>query len=69
MLSYCSKCRKSTESINPKLTMVKQLHYQNVLYVVVKNQFVKKQEAKGILTSLGFKIGLEKIPSIGDYLL
>ena len=34
-----------------------------------KSKFIKKQEAKGILTSLGFKTGLDKILFIGDYLL
>ena len=34
-----------------------------------KLRFIKKQEAKGLLTSLGFKTGLEKIPFFGDYLL
>ena len=29
-----------------------------------KSQFTKKQKAKGILTSLGFKTGLDKIPFI-----
>ena len=41
MLSYCLKCKRNTESINPKVSkksMVKQLFYQHVLYVVVKNQ-------------------------------
>ena len=38
MLSYCLKCKRNTESINPKQPMVKQLFYQHVLYVVVKNQ-------------------------------
>ena len=34
-----------------------------------KSRFIKKQEAKGILTSLGFKTGLDKIPAFVDYLL
>ena len=34
-----------------------------------KSRFIKKQEAKGILTSLGFKTELDKIPFFGDYLL
>ena len=34
-----------------------------------KSRFIKEEEAKGILTSLGFKTGLDKIPFIGDYLL
>ena len=49
MLSYCFKCRRNAESINPKVskTMVKQLFCQHVLYVVVKNQNllkIKKQK-------------------------
>ena len=31
-----------------------------------RSKFIKKQEAKGILTSPGFKTGLDKIPFIGD---
>ena len=41
MLSYCLKCRRNTESINPKVSKqstVKQWFCQRVLYVVVKNQ-------------------------------
>ena len=34
-----------------------------------KSRFNKKQEEKGILTSLGFKTGVDKIPFIGDCLL
>ena len=34
-----------------------------------KSRFIKKQESKELLTSLGFKTGIDKIPSIGDYLL
>ena len=47
--------------------MVKQCYYQNVLYVIVK-KIVKKQEAKGILSSLGLKTPLNKIPLLGDIL-
>ena len=31
-----------------------------------KSKFIKKQEAKGILSSLGIKIALSKIPLLGD---
>ena len=45
-----------------KLTMVKQW-YQNLQYVVVKNQdLLKKKEARGVLSSLGLKTPLNKIP-------
>ena len=39
MLSYCLKCKKNTENINPRVSKtsnVKQCYYQNVQYVVVK---------------------------------
>ena len=44
MKSYCLKCRKVTENINRKIskTMVKQCYYQNVHYVMVKNQDLLK---------------------------
>ena len=45
MLSYCLKCRRNTESINPNVSkkpMVKQLFCQHMLYVVVKNQNLLK---------------------------
>ena len=52
MSSYCLKCRKDIEHINPrqefqKLSMVKQCYYQNVHYAVLKNQGllkIKKQK-------------------------
>ena len=50
MKSYCLKCREDTENINPNvlvLVMMKQWYYQNVQYVVVKNQYllkIKKQK-------------------------
>ena len=50
MSSYWLKCRKNTESIkiqeSQKLTMVKQWYYQNVQYVVAKNQDLLKNKKK-----------------------
>ena len=38
-------------------------------YVAVKNlNLLKKQDAKGILSSLGIKTPLSKIPLLGDVL-
>ena len=45
MKSYCLKCRKNTENINPRVS--KTSNYQSVQYVVVKNQDllkIKKQK-------------------------
>ena len=50
MKSYCLKCRKNTENVNPrvsKTSKVEQWYYQNVQYVIVKNQDllkIKKQK-------------------------
>ena len=41
MSSYCLKCKKIQKILTQKfqkLVMVKQCYYQNVKYVVVKNQ-------------------------------
>ena len=49
MKSYCLKCRKDTENINPKVlsTSNGKAYYQNVKCVAVKNQNllkIKKQK-------------------------
>ena len=50
MKSYCLKCRKNTENINPKVSNTsngRTMIYQNVQYVVVKNHDllkIKKQK-------------------------
>ena len=47
MLSYCLKCKKNTESINPKVSKTtngKAMICQHVLYVVVKNKNLLKSK-------------------------
>ena len=47
--------------------MVSRVYYQNSLYVVVKkSSFMKEQTAKGLLSSLGLRTPLSKIPLLGD---
>ena len=49
--------------------MVEQWYYQYVQYVIVKNQdFFKNQEAKGLLSNLGIKTPLSKVPILDDIL-
>ena len=43
--------------------MVKQCYYQ-----IVQNVEVKNQEAKGILSTLGIRTPLSKVPVLGDIL-
>ena len=72
MLSYCLKCRKNTESINPKVS--KTTNGKTMIlskYAICgskKSKFIKEQQAKGLLSSLGLRTPLNKIPVLGDIL-
>ena len=66
MLTYCVKCRKGTENIDPKMVRTKKnrLVMQSKCPVsgIKKSRFVKEQEAKDLLSNLGIKKPLSKIP-------
>ena len=66
MKTYCIECRKDTENIDPKIVKIKnnRLVMQSNCSVcgIKKSRFVKKQEAKGLLSNLGIKTPLSKIP-------
>ena len=66
MLTYCVKCRKGTENIDPKMVRTKnnRLVMQSKCPVsgIKKSRFVKELEAKGLLSNLGIKKPLSKIP-------
>ena len=65
-MSYCLKCRKNTESKNPKLVRTKNGKIMLLSTCPVcnskKSKFIKEQEAKGLLGNL---LGA-KIPILGD---
>ena len=72
MLSYCLKCKRNTESINPKV-----LKATNGKAIILskcaicgskKSKFIKQQEAKGLLSNLGLRTPLNEIPVLGDIL-
>ena len=72
MLSYCLKCKKNTESINPKVfkatngkTMILS---KCAICCCKKSKFIKEQQAKGLLSNLGLRTPLNKIPVLGDIL-
>ena len=60
------KWRKDTENIDPKTIRTKynKLIMQSKCPVcgIKKSRFVKEQEAKGLLSNLGIKTPLSKIP-------
>ena len=68
MLSYCLKCRKkNTQNINP--VNAKTVNGGTmILSKCAVCQLVKKQESKGLLSSLGIRTPLSKIPILGDIL-
>ena len=59
MLLYCLKCRKNTESKNPKVARTKKRRVMLLSKFAVcdskKSKFIKQQEASGLLSSLGIK--------------
>ena len=66
MNTYCVKCRKDTENIDPKIVRTKnnRLVMQSKCSVcgVKKSRLVKEQKAKGLLSNLGIKTPSSKIP-------
>ena len=65
MLTYCVKCRKKTKNLDAKIFKAKDnrlvMHSNCPEYRIKKLRFVKEQEAKGLLISLGIKTPLSKI--------
>ena len=66
METYCVKCRKNTESLNSKIFKTKNgrllMQSKCTDCRIKKSRFVKEQEAKGLLSNLGIKTPLSKIP-------
>ena len=65
MNTYCVKCRKDTENIDPKIIRTKnnRLVMQSECSVcgIKKSRFVKEREAKCLFSNLGIKTLLSKI--------
>ena len=73
MLSYyCLKCRKNAKSKNLKVARTKNGRIMLLSNYVVcdskKSKFLKQQEASGLLSSLGIKAPLSRIPLLGPLL-
>ena len=66
MLTYCVKCTKNTENLNSKILKTKNgrliIHSKCPLCGVKKSRFVKEQKARDLLSNLGIKRPLSKIP-------
>ena len=70
MLNYCVKYRKNRKNLRSKIFKTKnnRLIMQSKCAVcgIKKSRFVKEEEAKGLLSSLGLRTPLNKIPLLGD---
>ena len=72
MKSYCLKCKKNTESIDSKVS--KSSNGKTIVLSKCaicgskKSKFIKEQQAKGLLSNLGIRTPLNKIPLLGDIL-
>ena len=72
MRSYCLKCRKDTENINPRVSNTSNGKTMILSKCAIcgskKSRFIKNQEAKGLLSNLGLKTPLSSVPVLGDVL-
>ena len=70
--SYCLKCRKNTENIDPKISATSNGKTMILSKYAIcgskKSRLIKHQEAKGLLSKLSIKTPLSKLPILGDIL-
>ena len=72
MVSYYLECKKYTKNISPQVSST-----SNGKLIILskcticnskKSKFINQQEAKGLLSKLGIKTPLSKVPLLGDIL-
>ena len=71
MNSYCLKFRKGTKNIKPEILSTsngKAMMSKCTVCGSKKSRFIKNQEAKGLLSNLGLRTPLSKVPILGDIL-
>ena len=72
MESYCVKCRKYRKNVNPQVSSTSNGKMMILSKCAIcgskKSKFIKKQEAKGLLSKLRIKTPLSKVPILGDIL-
>ena len=70
MKSYSLKCRKDTENINSRVSNTSNGKTMILSKCAIcgskKSRFIKNQEAKGLLSNLGIRTPLIKVPILGD---
>ena len=70
MKSYCLKCKKDTENINPRVSNTSNsrviIFSKCAICGSKKSRFIKDQEEKGLLSNLGVRTPFSKVPILGD---
>ena len=66
MNTYCVKCKKDTENVNSKIIRTENnrliIHSKCSVCGIKKPRFVKEQKAKVLLSNLGIRTPMGKIP-------
>ena len=66
MEACCVKCRKNTKNLNSKIFKAKNggliIQSKCADCGIKKSRFVKEQDSKGLISNLGIKTPLSKIP-------
>ena len=66
MLTYCLKCKKNTKNIDAKMMKTKNgrfvLSSKCAVCGTKRTKFMKEQEAEGLLSNVGIRTPLSKIP-------
>ena len=70
MESYCLKCKKYTKNINPQVSSTSNGKMMILSKCAIcgskKSKVINKQETSGLLSKLGIKTPLSKVPILGD---
>ena len=72
MKSFCLKCSKDTENIDPEISSTSNgkamILSKCAIFGSKKSRFIKNQKAKGLFSNLGARTPLSKVPISGDIL-
>ena len=72
MKFYCLKCRIDTENINARVSNTSNSKTMLLSKCAKcgskKSRFIKNREVKGLLSNLGLRTPLSKVPLLGDVL-
>ena len=72
MESYCVRCKKYTKNVNLRVSGTSNGKAMILSKCATcgskKSRFIKNQEAKGLLSNLGLRTPLSKVPLLGDIL-